>query len=152
MDHAPSPPLPRVLSTCGAWNTTPIGSTTSCSVWRANTVSYYGICGWGCCYGDNHFTLPSVFSAASDATLKLWDAQTGQCTATLRTHKDYIKALAYSPVTNMVVSAGLEHSIFMWDLGALVNLTAANNTITSEWVCGCVADVCGVWLVCVGCG
>jgi WD repeat-containing protein 48 len=73
-----------------------------------------------------------IFSASSDATLKLWDAQTGQCTATLRTHKDYIKALAYSPVTNMVVSAGLEHSIFMWDLGALVNLTAANNTITTN--------------------
>ena len=74
----------------------------------------------------------AVFSASSDATLKLWDAQNGQCMATLRTHKDYIKALAYSPVTNTVVSAGLENSIFMWDLGALVNLTAANNTITSE--------------------
>ena len=73
-----------------------------------------------------------VFSASSDATLKLWDTQSGQCMATLRTHKDYIKALAYSPEREVAVSGGLENSIFLWDLNTLANLTSTNNTITSR--------------------
>ena len=73
-----------------------------------------------------------VFSASSDATLKLWDTQSGQCTATLRTHNDYIKALAYSAEREVAVSGGLENSIFLWDLNTLANLTSTNNTITSR--------------------
>ena len=76
--------------------------------------------------------MAPVFSASSDATLKLWDTQSGQCTATLRTHKDYIKALAYSPEREVGVSGGLENSIFLWDLNPLANLTSTNNTITSR--------------------
>ena len=76
--------------------------------------------------------MAPVFSASSDATLKLWDTQSGQCTATLRTHKDYIKALAYSPEREVAVSGGLENSIFLWDLNTLANLTSTNNTITSR--------------------
>ena len=76
--------------------------------------------------------MSPVFSASSDATLKLWDTQSGQCTATLRTHKDCIKALAYSPEREVAVSGGLENSIFLWDLNTLANLTSTNNTITSR--------------------
>ena len=73
---------------------------------------------------SHHLSLVApVFSASSDATLKLWDTQSGQCTATLRTHKDYIKALAYSPEREVAVSGGLENSIFLWDLNTLANLT-----------------------------
>ena len=82
---------------------------------------------------SHHLSLVApVFSASSDATLKLWDTQSGQCTATLRTHKDYIKALAYSPEREVAVSGGLENSIFLWDLNTLANLTSTNNTITSK--------------------
>ena len=74
---------------------------------------------------SHHLSLVApVFSASSDATLKLWDTQSGQCTATLRTHKDYIKALAYSPEREVAVSGGLENSIFLWDLNTLANLTS----------------------------
>ena len=76
--------------------------------------------------------MAPVFSASSDATLKLWDTQSGQCPATLRTHKDYIKALAYSPEREVAVSGGLENSILLWDLNTLANLTSTNNTITSR--------------------
>ena len=82
---------------------------------------------------SHHLSLVApVFSASSDATLKLWDTQSGQCTATLRTHNDYIKALAYSPEREVAVSGGLENSIFLWDLNTLANLTSTNNTITSK--------------------
>ena len=54
---------------------------------------------------SHHLSLVApVFSASSDATLKLWDTQSGQCTVALRTHKDYIKALAYSPEREVAVS------------------------------------------------
>ena len=49
-----------------------------------------------------------------------------------RTHKDYIKALAYSPEREVAISGGLENSIFLWDLNTLANLTSTNNTITSR--------------------
>ena len=78
----------------------------------------------------HHLSLVApVFSASS---LKLWDTQSGQCTATLQTHKDYIKALAYSPEREVAVSGGLENSIFLWDLNTLANLTSTNCTITSR--------------------
>ena len=79
---------------------------------------------------SHHLSLVApVFSASSDATLKLWDTQSGQCTATLQ---DYIKALAYSPEREVAVSGGLVNSIFLWDLNTLANLTSTNNTITSR--------------------
>ena len=82
---------------------------------------------------SHHLSLVApVFSASSDATLKLWDTQSGQCMATLWTHKDYIKALAYSPEREVAVSGGLENSFFLWDLNTLSNLTSTNNTIISR--------------------
>lgn len=38
----------------------------------------------------------SLFSFSSDTTVKVWNAHKGFCMSTLRTHKDYVKALAYA--------------------------------------------------------
>ena len=43
-----------------------------------------------CCGGKN------LISASSDTTVKVWNAHKGFCMSTLRTHKDYVKALAYA--------------------------------------------------------
>ena len=43
-----------------------------------------------CCGGKN------IISASSDSTVKVWNAHKGFCMSTLRTHKDYVKALAYA--------------------------------------------------------
>ena len=43
-----------------------------------------------CCGGKN------IISASSDTTVKVWNAHKGFCMSTLRTHKDYVKALAYA--------------------------------------------------------
>ena len=43
-----------------------------------------------CCAGKN------LISASSDTTVKVWNAHKGFCMSTLRTHKDYVKALAYA--------------------------------------------------------
>lgn len=52
--------------------------------------------------------------------------------STLRTHKDYVKALAYAKDREQVASAGLDKLIFLWDVNTLTALTASNNTVTSK--------------------
>lgn len=74
----------------------------------------------------------SVISASSDTTVKVWNAHKGFCMSTLRTHKDYVKALAYAKDREQVASAGLDKFIFLWDVNTLTALTASNNTVTSE--------------------
>jgi WD repeat-containing protein 48 len=52
--------------------------------------------------------------------------------STLRTHKDYVKALAYAKDREQVASAGFDRAIFLWDVNTLTALTASNNTVTSS--------------------
>ena len=43
-----------------------------------------------------------------------------------------MKALAYAKDKEQVASAGLDRSIFLWDVNTLTALTASNNTVTSK--------------------
>lgn len=79
-----------------------------------------------CCGGKN------LISASSDTTVKVWNAHKGFCMSTLRTHKDYVKALAYAKDKEQVASAGLDQAIFLWDVNTLTTLTASNNTVTTS--------------------
>lgn len=79
----------------------------------------------------------SVISASSDTTVKVWNAHKGFCMSTLRTHKDYVKALAYAKDKELVASAGLDRQIFLWDVNTLTALTASNNTVTSKCISWC---------------
>ncbi|TRY75454.1 hypothetical protein TCAL_07104 [Tigriopus californicus] len=79
-----------------------------------------------CCGGKN------LISASSDTTVKVWNAHKGFCMSTLRTHKDYVKALAYAKDRELVASAGLDKAIFLWDVNTLTALTASNNTVTTS--------------------
>ncbi|XP_055587675.1 WD repeat-containing protein 48 homolog [Uranotaenia lowii] len=46
-----------------------------------------------CCGGRN------LISASRDTTVKVWNAHKGFCMSTLRTHRDYVQALAYATET-----------------------------------------------------
>lgn len=83
-----------------------------------------------CCGGRN------LISASSDTTVKVWNAHKGFCMSTLRTHKDYVKALAYAKDREQVASAGLDKSIYLWDVNTLTALTASNNTVTTSSLIG----------------
>jgi len=48
-----------------------------------------------------------VISASCDTTVKVWNAHKGFCMSTLRTHRDYVQALAYAKDREQVASAGL---------------------------------------------
>ena len=63
--------------------------------------------------------------------MKVWNVSRGFCMSTLRTHKDYVKCLAYGRDRELVASAGFDRQIFLWDVGKLLQLTATNNTINS---------------------
>lgn len=52
-----------------------------------------------------------VVSCSSDASIKIWDTQTGQCSRTLNRHGDYVKALSYAPQADLFASAGLDTNI-----------------------------------------
>lgn len=54
--------------------------------------------------------------------------------STLRTHRDYVQALAYAKDREQVASAGFDKAIFLWDVITLTALTASNNTVTSEFI------------------
>lgn len=80
------------------------------------------------------FLFQIVLSASSDTTVKVWDAYEGYCMSTLRTHKDYVKALAYAKDREHVASGGFDKQIFLWDVNVLTQLTATNNTVISKYV------------------
>lgn len=75
-----------------------------------------------------------MISASCDSTVKVWNAHKGFCMSTLRTHRDYVQALAYARDREQVASAGLDKAIFLWDVTTLTALTASNNTVTSKCV------------------
>ena len=52
--------------------------------------------------------------------------------STLRTHKDYVRALAYAKHKEQVASAGFDKLIYIWDVNTLTTLTTTHNTITSN--------------------
>lgn len=69
----------------------------------------------------------TVISASCDTTVKVWNAHKGFCMSTLRTHRDYVQALAYAKDREQVW--------FHWQLFVscvnLVIITHAENSI--EW-------------------
>lgn len=73
-----------------------------------------------------------LISASCDTTVKVWNAQKGFCMSTLKTHRDYVQALAYAKDREQVASAGLDKEIFLWDVNTLTALTASNNTVTTS--------------------
>lgn len=79
------------------------------------------------------FCYKLVISASSDTTVKVWNAHKGCCMSTLRTHKDYVRALAYARDQERVASAGLDKAIYVWDINTVIALTAYNNTVTSMY-------------------
>ena len=54
-------------------------------------------------------------SAGCDGTVRLWDAETGRKSATLRGHTDSIYGVAYSPRRPTLASASWDGTIKLWD-------------------------------------
>ncbi len=60
---------------------------------------------------------PLVASASHDCTVRLWDpVMGGECKATLRAHKNWVLSCAFSSDSSMLVSAGFDTEVTVWDL------------------------------------
>ena len=56
-----------------------------------------------------------IVSASSDATLRVWDAVTGECLRALAGHTRRVYGCAVSPDGASIVSAGADATVRMWD-------------------------------------
>ena len=80
-------------------------------------------------------SLLSVLSGSSDTSLKFWNLSSGICSATLRTHNDYVRALAYGEQGNVAMSAGLDSQVFFWDIPTLLCVSVKQPTVNSKSGC-----------------
>ena len=56
-----------------------------------------------------------IISGSMDQTIKIWDANTGQCLKTLKGHSEYIYSVAFSPDGRRIVSGSNDKTIKIWD-------------------------------------
>ncbi len=69
-----------------------------------------------------------LVTASEDATLKLWDPETGSELRTLRGHTNIVTALALSSDGTRIASASLDHTLRVWDAATGQSLTVFRGT------------------------
>ena len=55
-----------------------------------------------------------IISGSDDATIKIWEANTGQCLKTLKGHSDDVESVAYSPDGTKIISGSDDPTIKIW--------------------------------------
>src|SRR5205823_2946580 len=58
----------------------------------------------------------TLATAGDDATVRVWDAATGQTSLALRGHHDSVMRLVYRPTGRFLASASQDRTIRVWDL------------------------------------
>ncbi|MEM7077137.1 MAG: pentapeptide repeat-containing protein [Pseudomonadota bacterium] len=56
-----------------------------------------------------------IVSAGDDQTIRIWDAQSGQCLRTLEGHEDRVFNAQFDPAGRRIVSAGRDATVRVWD-------------------------------------
>ena len=65
----------------------------------------------------------TLASASEDQTIKLWDAASGACTATLEGHRDSVYLVAFSHDLKTLASASADKTIKLWDVASGAYIT-----------------------------
>ena len=60
-----------------------------------------------------------IVSGSYDNTLKVWDAQTGQETLTLKGHSEAVTSVDFSPDGKRIVSGSGDKTLKVWDISSL---------------------------------
>jgi WD40 repeat protein len=75
-----------------------------------------------------------IISGSEDKTIKIWDANTGECLKTLEGDSDYILSVAYSPDDKKIISGSVDRTIKIWDANTgqcLKTLEGHSNRVSS---------------------
>jgi len=73
-----------------------------------------------------------IISGSSDNTLKLWDAESGNCLLTLSGHSDYVNTAAFSPDGSRIISGSKDNTLKLWDAASgncLMTLSGHSNGV-----------------------
>jgi len=73
-----------------------------------------------------------IISGSFDNTLKLWDAESGNCLMTLFGHSDYVRAAAFSPDGSRIISGSYDKTLKLWDAASgncLMTLSGHSNGV-----------------------
>ena len=55
-----------------------------------------------------------IISGSFDKTIKIWDANTGECLETLEGHSGSVKSVSYSPDGKNIISGSDDKTIKIW--------------------------------------
>jgi transducin (beta)-like 1 len=85
---------------------------------------------WGPASGASASPL-RLATASFDATVKLWDGETGRCLRTLGPHGDAVYALAFSPDGKMLATGSFDKGVRVWSAedGALLREHSADGGV-----------------------
>ena len=59
-------------------------------------------------------------SGSGDKTLRLWNAQTGECVRTLEGHTSWVRSVTWSPDGTQLCSGSEDQTLRLWDLTVLL--------------------------------
>ncbi|CAD5126025.1 DgyrCDS14201 [Dimorphilus gyrociliatus] len=62
-----------------------------------------------------HPVYSVIVSASEDATIKIWDYDSGRCERTLKGHTDAVQDIAFDPQGKILASCSADLSIKLWD-------------------------------------
>ncbi|MBO7224392.1 MAG: hypothetical protein J6V35_00595, partial [Bacteroidales bacterium] len=57
-----------------------------------------------------------IISGSADYTIKIWNANTGQCLKTLEGHSNDVWSVAYSPDGTKIISGSADYTIKIWGI------------------------------------
>jgi WD40 repeat protein len=59
-----------------------------------------------------------IASASMDKTLKIWNAQTGQCVSTLTGHSNWVRSVAWNNDGSKLATGSYETTVKIWAVGS----------------------------------
>ena len=86
-----------------------------------------------------------IISGSGDKTIKIWDANTGQCLQTLEGHSERVYSVAYSPDGTKIISGSLDNTVKIW--GANTGKCFQTLEGHSDWVLSVVYSPDGTKII-----
>jgi WD40 repeat protein len=59
-----------------------------------------------------------IASGSADETLKIWNAQTGQCVSTLNGHSNSVESVAWNNDGSKLASGSWDKTVRIWSVGS----------------------------------